>query len=158
MKFFVLLLILIAINLTFSNELPFQSKLLSTAEETSCITNYTSESPNKIECVAFYQGKNSWWLPNGYMLNAICNCEALSLDDINTSCIRDFLMDRLNNTEIYSPQFKEELAMEKKYWEFNSPAKFFSYQAYIIYYLAPKLYNDHNDAYKGNLSNIFLLK
>ena len=81
---------------------------------------------------------NFWWLPDAYVNNATCACQATpSVPTAN--CVRKFLQDRLSATPT---ALKTASALAKA--SLLGP----EYQAYVQAALTPRIYQDHVDAYR----------
>lgn len=89
--------------------------------------------------------ENAWWLPNAYVDNALCACQATP-DDPTANCVRKFLQDRLRSSSRYSASLKTEALGMKIALEELQPV---AYATWVQARLTPKIYEDHVDAYKA---------
>lgn len=88
------------------------------------------------------------WLPEAYRRNADCACSTIPMDSDTAACIREFLSNSINDESKYSSDFKDKMMEEKEKYEENKITGLIGYKAFIADEFVPKIYKDHQDAYK----------
>lgn len=87
---------------------------------------------------------NRWWLPFAYVNNATCAC--IETPNVPTAkCVRKFLQDRLAT----APGWLKTAAALQKPNDNPLLPTYPAYQAFVQTFLAPRIYQDHVDAYVG---------
>jgi len=87
---------------------------------------------------SFYS-ENSWWLPDAYVYNAFCACSETP-NCPTANCIRFCLQE---NCDAYFDSSFRSYASEQK-----SKQNIFAYDAFVLHYFTPVIYQMHVDAYK----------
>jgi hypothetical protein len=109
---------------------------------TSC-TPAPGPKPTLSGCAAYLA--NLWWLPSAYVNNATCAC-LTTPDSPTANCVRGFLQMRLAS----APAWLKALAVaEKPMDKIGDPILYPAYQAFVQTFLAPRIYQDHVDAYSS---------
>lgn len=88
---------------------------------------------------------NSWWLPSAYVTNATCAC-ITTPNSPTANCVRRFLQDRLSAT----PTWLKDTATAFKIYDYPAFSLLYTqYIAFVQTFLTPRIYQDHEDAYRS---------
>ena len=133
--------------------------LLDVQSISNCTPQYSPGFSNTSICTEIYQQENGWWLPEAYQINAQCACETLPINSGPADCIRQFLYNKLSDSNKYSLEFKQTAADMKTKYNQNQLGDLFQYKNYVLTVFTPLIYQDHVDAYESNIlsKNYFLL-
>jgi hypothetical protein len=99
-------------------------------------------------CHNVYEVQNSYWLPEAYIDNAVCACSGIPTYSYEANCIRQFLATRINDKSRYTPAFRQQMAEAKTKFNAHPLLDLISYKAFVMRDFVPKIYEDHQDAYK----------